>query len=205
MGYTHYWYFPSTYEVDTKTWKKIVDDFNKILDMKAWNEFPNAFGKEHGTLRDILEPSSGQKLAITDDMIWFNGREENDQGHETFHLERKSTKESYRTFPLKDQDGKILEDTEKEECFTFCKTARKPYDIVVCCCLLIAKKHLGGLISVSSDGDEVEWNDAINLCQKHLGYNEEFSFDKEGKLKISIGSIGDDIASVLERQGVKLS
>ena len=29
--------------------------------------------------------------------------------------------------------------------------------------------------------------------------------EKEGKLKISIGSIGDDIAGVLERQGVKLS
>ena len=127
MGYTHYWYFPSTYEVDTKTWKKIVDDFNKILNVLVSPEK----GLNH--LRDILEQKSGQKLAITDDMIYFNGREENDQGHEPFHLERKSTKESYRTFPLKDQDGKMLKDTEKEECFTFCKTARKPYDIVVCC------------------------------------------------------------------------
>ena len=33
MGYTHYWYFPSEYEVNAKTWKKIVDDFNKILDV----------------------------------------------------------------------------------------------------------------------------------------------------------------------------
>ena len=118
MGYTHYWYFPSTYEVDTKTWKKIVDDFNKILDVKNWSPTSSI-----SILRDILEQKSGQKLAITDDMIWFNGREENDQGHETFHLERKSTKESFRTFPLKNQDGKILEDTEKEEIFTFCKTS----------------------------------------------------------------------------------
>ena len=136
-------------------------------------------------------------------MIWFNGKEENDQGHETFHLERKSTEESYRTTPLKNSaTGEILEDSDKEECFTFCKTARKPYDIVVCCCLVIVKKHLGDLITISSDGDEVEWNSSFKLCQKHLGYEEEFSFDGKGNLNFN--KFGD-IVSALERQGVKLS
>ena len=159
MGYTHYWTFPSKYEVDAKTWKRIVDDFNKIIDVKAWNEFPSR------SLRDILEPTSGQKLAITDDMIWFNGREENDQGHETFHLARKSDKDSYRN-------------RSNEDCFTCCKTARKPYDIVACCLLIIAKKHIGKLIKISSDGAEEEWNDAFKLCQEYLGYEEASSFVK---------------------------
>ena len=159
MGYTHYWYFPSKYEVDAKTWKRIVDDFNNILNVLVSPEK----GLNH--LRDILEPSSGQKLAITDDMIWFNGREENDQGHETFHLARKSDKDSYR----------IRKD---EDCFTCCKTARKPYDIVACCLLIIAKKHIGKLIKISSDGAEEEWNDAFKLCQEYLGYEEASSFVK---------------------------
>ena len=184
MGYTHYWYFPSAYEANTNTWKKIVEDFNKILDVKPDN------------LRNILEPSSGQKLAITDDMIWFNGREENDQGHETFHLERKSTKESYRTQQLSDINGKLIP-SQEEECFTFCKTARKPYDIVVCCCLLIAKHYLGDLIKVASDGD-TEWEEAIKMCQKHLGYN-TFSWNSDNKLQ------EDSITDSLKRQGVKLS
>tara|TARA_Y100001949_G_C15874602_1_gene281024 strand:+ start:193 stop:762 length:570 start_codon:yes stop_codon:yes gene_type:complete len=159
MGYTHYWTFPSKYEVDAKIWKRIVDDFNKIIDVKAWNEFPSR------SLRDILEPTSGQRLAITDDMIYFNGREENDQGHETFHLERKSGTDSYRT-------------RSNEDCFTCCKTARKPYDIVACCLLIIAKKHIGKLIKISSDGAEEEWNDAFKLCQEYLGYEEASSFVK---------------------------
>ena len=36
--------------------------------------------------------------------------------------------------------------------FNFCKTARKPYDIVVCKVLLILKHYLGDGINVSSDG-----------------------------------------------------
>ena len=190
MGYTHYWYFPSAYEVNTNTWKKIVEDFNKILDVKQRLNVP---------VKNILEQKSGQKLAITDDMIWFNGREENDQGHETFHLERKSTKESYRTMPLRSSEtGEIMEGSDVEECFTFCKTARKPHDIVVCCCLLIAKHYLGDLIKVASDGDWTEWEAAIKMCQKHLGYN-TFSWNSDGKLQ------EDSIIDSLERQGVKLS
>ena len=196
MGYTHYWYFPATYAVKANTWKKIVEDFNKILDFKELDGYEQANLRVN--LRDILEQKSGQKLAITDDMIWFNGREENDQCHETFHLERKSTEESYRTQQTSDINGKPIPFEEGEECFTFCKTARKPYDIVVCCCLLIAKHYVGDLIKVSSDGDETEWNDAINLCKKHLGYN-TFSFNHDGKLQ------ENSIIDSLERQGVKLS
>jgi len=155
MGYTHYWYFPSEYEVDAKTWKRIVDDFNKIIDVQKWNT--------SRTLRDILEPTS---VAITDEMIFFNGRKENDQGHEIFQLYRKSgTDSSYRN-----RSG--------EDCFTCCKTARKPYDIVACCLLVIAKKHLGKLIKIISDGDEVEWTHAFKLCQEYLGYEEASSFVK---------------------------
>jgi hypothetical protein len=36
--------------------------------------------------------------------------------------------------------------------YNFCKTARKPYDEVVCKVLLILKKHFGDAIRVSSDG-----------------------------------------------------
>jgi len=75
-----------------------------------------------------------------DVIIWLNGFGD-DLGHETFILQRKS------------------DDNE------FCKTDRKPYDVVVAAILIIA--HTMGL-AVSSDGwlEEEEWADALRLARK---------------------------------------
>lgn len=48
----------------------------------------------------------------------------------------------------------------------FCKTAQKPYDIVVVACLAVLKHRLGDCVSVSSDGDAKEWEDGIKLARK---------------------------------------
>lgn len=58
--------------------------------------------------------------------IWLNGKGED--GHETFAINTGAQESS------------------------FCKTARKPYDIVVCKILLILKYYLGDNIEVGSDG-----------------------------------------------------
>lgn len=58
--------------------------------------------------------------------IWLNGK--GDYGHETFGINTGAQESS------------------------FCKTARKPYDIVVCKILLILKYYLGDNIEVGSDG-----------------------------------------------------
>ena len=55
--------------------------------------------------------------------------------------------------------------------FSFCKTARKPYDVVVCATLIAIKHHLGDYVSVSSDGDfdnANEWGPAYDLYFKAL-------------------------------------
>jgi len=43
--------------------------------------------------------------------------------------------------------------------FEFCKTARKPYDLMVCAVLISMKKHLVNF-SYSSDGDAEDWKPA---------------------------------------------
>jgi len=63
--------------------------------------------------------------------------------------------------------------------FNFCKTARLPYDIVVTSCLLVFHHHLAPQFRVSSDGEIEEWQPAIDLCRKVLGYKEEWTFDKK--------------------------
>ena len=46
---------------------------------------------------------------------------------------------------------------DKTVVFNFCKTAFKPYDPVVVCCLLCAQKVLDDKIAISTDGDEQEF------------------------------------------------
>jgi len=78
---------------------------------------------------DPSPPSIGTSLNLNGKMyigIWFNGKDEN--GHETFAL-----------------NTGVVE-------LGYCKTARKPYDIVVCKILFILKHYLGDNIEVKSDG-----------------------------------------------------
>ena len=175
MGYTHYWKFNTNYKISSLKWKEIVDDFNKILDVEIDIPSNDLYCGTEGLtrLRSILEPDSDQRLEITDNEIRFNGREEGDRGHETFSLQRMSDKrlEEY------------AERLDRNYIFDFCKTARKPYDIVVCCLLVILKYHLGNMIEVSSVGAdwtndegvyyEIDgaWSDAIKLCAENLSYD----------------------------------
>jgi hypothetical protein len=53
--------------------------------------------------------------------------------------------------------------------FNFCKTARKPYDVVVVACLAILKYYMGDSIKVDSDGDLAELQDGIRLAEKITG------------------------------------
>lgn len=86
-----------------------------------------------------------------DNSIFFNGV--GDDGHETFVLE------------LQGSGG-----------FTFCKTARKPYDLLVCACLIIYKHYSPDTMDLSSDGfnkdrpEDQEWVDARQLVNDVLGY-----------------------------------
>lgn len=47
---------------------------------------------------------------------------------------------------------------------SFCKTARKPYDVVVTACLAVLRDRLGNRFSVSSDGYSDDWEAGITLA-----------------------------------------
>lgn len=79
---------------------------------------------------------------ITEHEIVFNGLGEDDS-HETFYLPRNETK------------------------FNFCKTDRKPYDILVCAALIIADAHAPGCYEIDSDGDFEEWIPALRFVSEH--------------------------------------
>ena len=58
--------------------------------------------------------------------------------------------------------------------FQFCKTAYKPYDLVVVACLVALKHHLGGAVNVTSDGENYDWEEGVALCNEVLGYGGDF-------------------------------
>ena len=134
-------------EISQDSWDKFLGDFRLILP-----EFKN-----------ILDTQGDQELQHDKDVVFLNGIGE--LTHETFCLDRVT---DITGFTQRDEDGLI---------FKFCKTAQKPYDIAVCSALIIAKKHFGESIMISSDGDNEEWQESKALCQKILGYGDNLNMD----------------------------
>ena len=87
---------------------------------------------------------------MNESQVWFNGDEKTGMDHETF---------SIKWYP----DGGIAKD--------FCKTARKPYDIMVCFSLLALNHAIDNpdAFSFSSDGDNSDWEEAKNLFTRITG------------------------------------
>ena len=91
---------------------------------------------------------------INESEIWFNGDEEKGEDHETFCIEWKG-----------------------EGGFSFCKTARKPYDLLVCASLLSFHNHFSrDVFQLSSDGSGEDWQDAVDFYNEvsSLGINNPF-------------------------------
>lgn len=150
MGYTHYFY--TERHLPIAAFQRIADDINKIMP---------EFRKRKIKLSSGMTDHKPDNPIITEKEIIFNGVGQ--LSHETFALERDVAPEGVEQ---KNSLGMI---------FSFCKTARKPYDFAVCCALIIAKHHLGDQIRVSSDGDidaEDEWVEPIKFIKTKFGYND---------------------------------
>lgn len=86
--------------------------------------------------------------------------EHNNLGHETFNLTRKYVNES-----------------------TFCKTARKPYDLMVTACLLLYKYYFPH-VTIETDGTEDDWSEAYKFIASVFGKSRALEL-KFQELKVS--------------------
>lgn len=201
MGYTHYYYVQKEYDKDE--FLKVVVDFKKMIpvlqnlgvklagphgddtpiirpDFIAFNGLTKCGHQERElgitwpskTAKGVSQNKVGQQLEELVKGHWFGGASletrvcGGDCSHETFSLEQKdSTDEKYKQ---PDKTGKL---------FQFTKTAYKPYDLAVNICLIIAKHHLKDQIKVSSDGEMVNWEEGMQLCQHFLGYGVDFRIE----------------------------
>lgn len=85
-------------------------------------------------------PDIGSSLEIS-----LNGPSHDDLAHESFVLSPTSTG------------------------FNFCKTAGKPYDVVVTAILTVAEHLTGGAFNVCSDGDAADWLAGVQLASHATG------------------------------------
>lgn len=128
----------------------------KALSEKAWAEFTKDVKKVFVGSKGIIQKEDDDKSlpVVNSEMVRFNGIEED--GHETFLFSKEASS------------------------FSFCKTARKPYDKYVTACLILAKLHFGNAVEISSDGVHEDWIEGHLLIQEKTDLVIEFLLGNYG-------------------------
>jgi len=147
-------------------------------DEKGWGKALPIIKKILKKYKDIVrfEDDSKRNAVANKAMIRFNGIGED--GHETFLVQNSAKQNDYGTNPG----------------FTFCKTARKPYDIVVCEVCLVLKAFcphfnlssdgFSGYTEKQKDGVTLDgtWDEAMeNVKEYGLVYRGEITGTRGGK------------------------
>ena len=143
MGYTHYWTYNPNEILDTEELRKRFHAAVFIIK------------QAHKIIRKeklcVIRGGLGEGLPMMNEsQVWFNGDEKTGMDHETFDI---------KWFP----SGGSAKD--------FCKTNRKPYDLLVCVSLLAFKFFFDNpdVFTFSSDGDNSDWEEAKNLFTRITG------------------------------------
>lgn len=153
MGYTHYYYRPA--ELDAKKFRDFSDDVAFMAARLPEHSLSaGGFYSDHPLV--ICGWDGKGDPTFDGDEVRFNGNGP-DMDHETFAIERV-------------YEPRDWESPEHRLYFSFCKTARKPYDLLVTAALIAFKHRFGDEVRVSSDGDDDEWREGVALCRQHLGY-----------------------------------
>jgi hypothetical protein len=140
MGYTHYWEIkPATFDTES-TRKRFRSASNTI---KRFARFIKA--------QDLFEIRGGLgkgRPVINESEIWLNGDRKEGLDHETFCIR------------WNDFIG------EKSD---FCKTSRKPYDLLVCFALLTFKEAFRKDFEFFTDGSKEDWEEAFQIYHSFTG------------------------------------
>lgn len=182
MGYTHYYYLKNPVVEMTQlrlkkeqirnenrgNWEKMEQEFDKLPThaslVKRIEKQIKGFEKASEEIKLALAnlPSGivirgGQgegNPEITPTSIWFNGDGSQGLDHETFGIQ-----------PFDMGGFQSFDEIQKDGAFGFCKTARKPYDLLVCVSLMILKHNLGSDLRIASDGNLANWGEAIQFYE----------------------------------------
>ncbi len=138
MGYTHYMY--QTRDLTEDEWRAFTKGFERLLTLDGVPPLSRID-------EDFEVPPE-----ITNELICFNGV--GDDSHETCVVYRTKT------------DGITGEPSDREEVFSFTKTARKPYDVVVTAVYAYLESSFPDAFHISTDGEERNWVAGVTLAQR---------------------------------------
>lgn len=168
MGYTHYFY-RNEVEHDAETFAEFVTDVKT-----AYKRLPATAGSSGGYYNDkplkIAGGNGTGKPIFNENEICFNGNKKDDLWHEMLYIPR--------VFEFEEGGyGKHQRDRfEKDKSiFSFCKTARKPYDLFVQVVLILYKQHFGDLVTIASDGGAEEWEVALKFVRDV--FDKDYTFE----------------------------
>lgn len=175
MGYTHYYYRPRR-DYSVENWNEFIKAC-KVL----YKNMPKNTDSAGGYHKDSPLALGGcfryEEAKFTASKVYFNGsngllrvkkfetvKDKKGKKKQESYWEDEETKDdklndlSHETFCLNRKYINPVGYTndDKEWKFACTKTARKPYDLMVCAVLILAKFYLVD-IKVSSDGDLEDW------------------------------------------------
>jgi len=142
MGYTHYW--NRTADFTQKEWDKICFDIFEVITKYC----------EPNGIKIVRDKDEDSHPLINNQQIHLNGYK--DEAYETFFVNKKIKNQYFKN----------------GESFDFCKTQRRPYDMMVMLALLIMKNHASKTFSYSSDGNwNEEWKPAKKIFKEIFKIN----------------------------------
>jgi hypothetical protein len=149
MGYTHYW--TQTRDFTPEEMGDIAASVRRIINEASGKLYPNNYDGSGDVVLEIFGAYGTGEPKLAKECISFNGDDRRGLDHETFYFAAERTE----PYP------------GGERGWAFCKTAQKPYDIVVTACLTFLMTDYG--FEVSSDGDHDDWEAGVALAERALG------------------------------------
>jgi len=165
MGYTHYFEFKGLNKLSSQTFLSVERNYENAC--ARIHDLVSSYYKECGGLSGYTPHTNFQDYKGVN----FNGAGE--KGHENFTL-----REDLREY-IKEGEG-----------FNFCKTARKPYDALVCASLILLKHYMGDFVRVTSDGEISDYNTGKEILNKFYGSSVFDSFKLDGQDKTKFIDLG---------------
>lgn len=169
MGYTHYWY--RKIELPQKDFNAFREDVQRLLTCLPQHSI-SAGGYYKAYPLTIKGPMGTGDPIINEDMIALNGNE-NDETTQEIEGEHYYAEDlSHETFEITRvfEPGSWQKPDEHDRYFACCKTARKPYDLVVCVSLLLFQYHFPNA-HIASDGNAQDWSSAVMLYRLLFPYD----------------------------------
>jgi hypothetical protein len=153
MGYTNYLRYNTKSlgaenSFNQKEWNEFIKNCKTVLvNLPATCSGKIAYEYEDAPIL-ITGCQRYKKPHFSKDLVWFNGGGKfgvEDLDHETCVIHR----------------------NPPEGHMEFCKTQRKPYDLFVKAVLILFKAQFPH-VEISSDGDDDEWEEAMELVKTHI-------------------------------------